>query len=240
MNKIKFIYSIIIFLTLMNFTFVIAQENQRELDSIVAIVNEGVVLRSQLNFQITNITKRAELQGLELPTRDIMEEQLLEQLIIEEIQLQRAGQIGIQISDQMLNGAISLIAEENNISFEELPALLTADGIDYGRYRSDLRNQLIFEQLRQIDVISRINVSEREMNQCFARLDDNIINISDYNLSHIQISVPESATTDQYNNARVIADNVIKELDNGADFGEMAITYSDSQTGIDRGLLGWR
>lgn len=240
MNKIKFIYSIIIFLTLMNFTFVIAQENQRELDSIVAIVNEGVVLRSQLNFQITNITKRAELQGLELPTRDIMEEQLLEQLIIEEIQLQRAGQIGIQVSDQMLNSAISLIAEENNISFEELPALLNADGINYGRYRSDLRSQLIFEQLRQIDVISRINVSEREMNQCFARLDDNIINISDYNLSHILISVPESATTDQYNNARVIADNVIKELDNGADFGEMAITYSDSQTGIDRGLLGWR
>ena len=240
MNKKLFIKSLIVFLALTNLNLISAQENQKILDSIVAVVNEGVVLRSQLDFQIENITTRAELQGLELPKKEIMEEQLLEQLIIEEIQLQRAGQIGIQISDQMLNGAISLIAEENNISFEELPAILTADGIDYGRYRSDLRNQLIFEQLRQIDVIARINVSERELNQCFAGLETNIVNNADYNLSHILISVPESATADQYNKAREIANNVIKELDNGADFGEMAITYSDSQTGIDRGSLGWR
>jgi peptidyl-prolyl cis-trans isomerase SurA len=154
--------------------------------------------------------------------------------------MQRANQIGIQISDQMLNGAITVIAEENDISFEELPSLLAADGIDYGRYRRDLRRQLIFEQLRQIDLIGRINVSQREINQCFAMLDSNVINNSDYNLSHILVSVPESATAEEYSKAQLVADNVIKELKSGADFGEMAITYSDSQTGIDRGLLGWR
>ena len=223
-----------------SFNSAAAQEELIELDSIAAIVNEGLVLKSQLDFQIQTITRRASVEGFQLPTRDIMEEQILEQLIVEEIQLQRAGQIGIQISDQMLNGAITMIAEENNIQFENLPAMLAADGIDYGRYRRDLRNQLILEQLRQIDVIGRINVSQRELNQCFESLDSNVINNSDYNLSHILISVPESATADEFRKAQVIADQVMTELDNGAEFGEMAITYSDSQTGIERGFLGWR
>ena len=144
-----------------SFNSAAAQEELIELDSIAAIVNEGLVLKSQLDFQIQTITRRASVEGFQLPARDIMEEQILEQLIVEEIQLQRAGQIGIQISDQMLNGAITMIAEENNIQFENLPAMLAADGIDYGRYRRDLRNQLILEQLRQIDVIGRINVSQR-------------------------------------------------------------------------------
>ena len=223
-----------------SFNSAVAQETTEELDSIAAIVNEGLVLRSQLDFQIQSITRRASIEGFQLPTKDVMEEQILEQLIVEEIQLQRASQIGIQISDQMLNGAISMIAEENNIQFENLPAMLAADGIDYGRYRRDLRNQLILEQLRQIDVVGRINVSQRELNQCFESLDDSLINNSDYNLSHILISVPESATAEEFKKAQLIADQVIIELDNGADFGEMAITYSDSQTGIQRGLLGWR
>ena len=223
-----------------SFNNAVAQENTEELDSIAAIVNEGLVLRSQLDFQIQSITRRASVEGFQLPARDIMEEQILEQLIVEEIQLQRAGQIGIQISDQMLNGAITMIAEENNIQFENLPAMLAADGIDYGRYRRDLRNQLILEQLRQIDVVGRINVSQRELNQCFESLDDSLINNSDYNLSHILISVPESATAEEFKKAQLIADQVIIELDNGADFGEMAITYSDSQTGMQRGLVGWR
>ena len=219
-----------------SFNSAAAQEELIELDSIAAIVNEGLVLKSQLDFQIQTITRRASVEGFQLPARDIMEEQILEQLIVEEIQLQRAGQIGIQISDQMLNGAITMIAEENNIQFENLPAMLAADGIDYGRYRRDLRNQLILEQLRQIDVIGRINVSQRELNQCFESLDSNVINNSDYNLSHILISVPESATADEFRKAQVIADQVMTELDNGAEFGEMAITYSDSQTGIERGF----
>lgn len=240
MNNKYLIKSLITILLLMNLSSIFAQENIKPLDSIIAIVNEGVVLRSQLDFQISNIKKRAEIEGLMLPTQEIMEEQILEQLIVEEIQLQRANQIGIQISDQMLNGAIAVIAEQNDISFEELPSLLAADGIDYGRYRSDLRQQLIFEQLRQIDVVGRINVSQRELNQCFNVLDSNVVNDSDYNLSHILVSVPESATAEEYSKAQLVADNVINELNNGADFGEMAITYSDSQTGVDRGLLGWR
>ena len=210
------------------------------LDSIVAVVDEGVVLESQLNTQIDIVRQRAEKDGFELPERKIIEEQILEQLILEEIQIQRAERIGIRISDQMLNGAISMIAEQNNTSFEKMPDMLARDDIDYGDFRRDLRKQLTLEQLRDIDVISRITASNRELNQCLEIVENNIVNDSEYNLSHILISVPESATADQYSKAENEAYEIIDQLRSGSSFNEMAITYSDSETGLDGGSLGWR
>ena len=210
------------------------------LDSIVAVVDEGVVLESQLNTQIDIVRQRAEKDGFELPERKIIEEQILEQLILEEIQLQRAERIGIRISDQMLNGAISMIAEQNNTSFEKMPDMLARDDIDYGDFRRDLRKQLTLEQLRDIDVISRITASNRELSQCLEIVENNIVNDSEYNLSHILISVPESATADQYSKAENEAYEIIDQLRSGSSFNEMAITYSDSETGLDGGSLGWR
>lgn len=210
------------------------------LDSIVAVVDEGVVLESQLNTQIAIVRQRAEKDGFELPERKIIEEQILEQLILEEIQIQRAERIGIRISDQMLNGAISMIAEQNNTSFEKMPDILARDDIDYGDFRRDLRKQLTLEQLRDIDVISRITASNRELNQCLEIVENNIVNDSEYNLSHILISVPESATADQYSKAENEAYEIIDQLRSGSSFNEMAITYSDSETGLDGGSLGWR
>ena len=210
------------------------------LDSIVAVVDEGVVLESQLNTQIAIVRQRAEKDGFELPERKIIEEQILEQLILEEIQFQRAERIGIRISDQMLNGAISMIAEQNNTSFEKMPDMLARDDIDYGDFRRDLRKQLTLEQLRDIDVISRITASNRELNQCLEIVENNIVNDSEYNLSHILISVPESATADQYSKAENEAYEIIDQLRSGSSFNEMAITYSDSETGLDGGSLGWR
>ena len=210
------------------------------LDSIVAVVDEGVVLESQLNTQIDIVRQRAEKDGFELPERKIIEEQILEQLILEEIQFQRAERIGIRISDQMLNGAISMIAEQNNTSFEKMPDMLARDDIDYGDFRRDLRKQLTLEQLRDIDVISRITASNRELSQCLEIVENNIVNDSEYNLSHILISVPESATADQYSKAENEAYEIIDQLRSGSSFNEMAITYSDSETGLDGGSLGWR
>ena len=210
------------------------------LDSIVAVVDEGVVLESQLNTQIDIVRQRAEKDGFELPERKIIEEQILEQLILEEIQLQRADRIGIRISDQMLNGAISMIAEQNNTSFEKMPDMLARDDIDYGDFRRDLRKQLTLEQLRDIDVISRISASNRELSQCLEIVESNIVNDSEYNLSHILISVSESATADEYSKAENEAYKIIDQLRSGSSFNEMAITYSDSETGLDGGSLGWR
>ncbi|MCH6550060.1 MAG: peptidylprolyl isomerase [Proteobacteria bacterium] len=210
------------------------------LDGIAAIVNDGVVLKSELHLQTETITKRAQDQNMQLPPPGILEEQVLESLIVKRIQLQRADRIGIQVSDQMLNQSIAAVAEQNGIAFEDMPRLLAEDDISYGVYRREMREQLILDQLRRIDVIGRISVAPREIDQCLADLEDNVVVNSEYNLSHILISVPESATADELAEAETEANYVYKQLQDGTDFAELAIRYSDSQTGLEGGSLGWR
>jgi peptidyl-prolyl cis-trans isomerase SurA len=210
------------------------------LDGVAAVVNEGVVLKSELQQQTVVIAARAREQGLQLPPPNVLEEQVLERLVLEQIQLQRAERVGIQISDQMLNSAIAQVAEENGIAFERLPEMLAQDGINYGEYRSEMRKQLILDQLRRIDVTGRISVAPREVQQCIADLEDNVVVNSEYNLSHILISVPQSATTEQFAAAETEARYVYQQLEEGADFGELAVRYSDSETGLEGGNLGWR
>lgn len=215
-------------------------ETGQFLDGVAAIVNEGVVLKSELNRQADLIIKRATDQGIELPPAHILMEQVLERLIVEEIQAQRADRIGIQISDQMLNTAITQIADQAGFSFAELPEILARDGVDYGEYRRDMRKQMILEQLRQIEVTGRISVSPREIQQCLEDIEDNVVVNSSYNLGHILISIPEAATADQIAEAEQEANVVYSRLEDGANFGQLAIRYSDSETGLEGGGLGWR
>jgi peptidyl-prolyl cis-trans isomerase SurA len=211
------------------------------LDGVAAIVNEGVVLKSQLREQTALLIERAGKADppLPLPPPDILREQLLERLILVEIQLQRANRIGLQISDQMLNQAIGRVAAQNGVAFEDMPVVLARDGIDYATFRRQLREEITLEQLRQIDVGRLIQVSPREIEQCVADLEGNVASNSDYNLSHILISIPESATADQIADAQAKADEVYGQLQNGANFGEMAVRYSDAQTALEGGTLGW-
>ena len=209
------------------------------LDGVVAIVNEGVVTKSELSHQIVTIEKRARDAEIQLPPADILQEQVLERLIVEEVQMQRADRVGIVISDQMLNGAIAQVASDNGTTIDKLPDLLLQDGILYADYRSELRKQLTMEQLRRIEVMGRIAVSKREIDQCLADVDDNVVVDSDYNLSHILISIPDSATGVQITEAEEEANMVYRQIQEGASFSEMAVRYSDSQTSLEGGVLGW-
>jgi len=183
-------------------TAVVAEELSETgqfLDGVAAIVNEGVVLKSQLREQTEMIIARAGKTNppMQLPPPNILREQLLERLIMTEIQLQRAGNIGLQVSDQMLNASIGRVAAQQGIAFEDMPAALAADGIGYATFRRELRDELTLDQLRRIDVGQRISVSPREIQQCIADLEGNVAINSDFNLSHILISMPESASTVQ-------------------------------------------
>jgi peptidyl-prolyl cis-trans isomerase SurA len=241
MRKIKYLPTSVL-LTLAA-TTVFAEELSETgefVDGLAAVVNEGVVLKSELARQQDLIIQHAVSQGMQLPPADVLQEQVLERLINEEIQMQRADRIGIQISDQILNQAIAEIARNAGFSFEEMPAILAKDGVEYAEYRRDTRRQLIIEQLKRIDVVQRISVSPREIEMCIADLDDNVVVNSDFNLSHILISVPEAATAEQYAEAEEEAQRVYAELIDGGGFGELAIRYSDSQTGLEGGSLGWR
>ncbi|NIV18669.1 MAG: molecular chaperone SurA [Woeseiaceae bacterium] len=211
------------------------------LDGIAAIVDDGVVLKSQLASETALIIERASQQDppIPLPPANVLREQVLERLIVKEIQLQRAARIGLQISDEMLNQAIGNIAQANGVAFEDMPELLAADGISYSEFRRDMRDELTLDQLRRIDVGQRISVSPREIEKCIADLEGNVAAESDYNLSHILISIPESATTQQVDEALEEAQDIYRQLQDGADFRELALRYSDAQTALEGGSLGW-
>jgi len=240
MLKIRSLYILLAIVPASGATAQELSETGEFLDGIAAVVNEGVVLKSELSRQTQIIAERARAQDLQLPPPSVLREQVLERLILEEIQLQRAERIGIQISDQMLNEAIARVAAENNIPFEQLPTLLEQDGVDYAEYRREMRRQLTLDQLRRIEVTGRISVAPREIEQCIADLEDNVVVNSEYNLSHILVSVPQSATSEQFDEAQTEAEYVYQQLEQGADFGEMAVRYSDSETGLEGGNLGWR
>jgi len=209
------------------------------LDGVAAIVNEGVVLKSQLNEQLETINERAAAQGMQLPPADVLQEQLLERLILAEIQLQRADRIGLNVADEMLNRAIANIAQENGVPFEDMPRLLAEDGIDYGEFRRQLREEITISNLRTIEVGDSINVSEREIEQCVADLEGNVVANSEYSLSHILFTMSEGASAAEVQEVEDLANQVYAQIQNGADFREMAVRYSAGPTALEGGALGW-
>lgn len=208
------------------------------LDGIAAIVNEGVVLRSQFNEQMNLILERAEKQGMQLPPAGVLEEQVLERLILSEIQLQRADRIGLQVSDAMLNNSIARIAAQNGVAFEDMPALLAKDGVNYTEFRRDLRDEITIEQLRRIEVGQSINVSDREIQQCIVDLETNVVVNSDWALSHILLPFGTSATAEEQDEVEQLANDIYAQLQDGADFRELAIRYSKGPTALEGGSLG--
>ena len=209
------------------------------LDGVAAIVNEGVVLKSQFEEQLSIIRDRAVQQDVPLPPADVLEEQVLERLILNEIQLQRAARIGLQVSDAMLNDSIRRLAEQNGISFEDMPALLAADGVNYVDFRRSLRDEITVEQLRRIEVGQSINVTEREIEQCIADLEGNVVVNSEYELSHIRLSFSENASAEEIREVEALANSIYQQLQEGADFRELAVRYSAGDTALEGGSLGW-
>lgn len=216
-------------------------ESGEFLDGIAAVVNEGVVLRSQFDRQIEVIKKRAADQEMQLPPEDILNEQILERLILTEIQMQRAGRIGLtdQISDQYINSSIQRIADQNGIRFEDMPALLAEDGIDYAEFREGLREELTLSELKNIEVMRSIRVSEREIQQCIIDLENNVVVNSDWELSHILLTIPESADASVTTAIQESADDIYARLQDSADFRELAARYSEGPTALEGGSLGW-
>ena len=211
------------------------------LDGVAAIVNDGVVLKSQFEKQLATIRQRAIDQDMQLPPEDVLREQILERLIVTEIQMQRAAQIGLveQISDQYINASIQRIADQNGASIEDMPAILAADGVDYAEFRESLREELTINELKGIEVMRSIRVSEREISQCIIDLETNVVVNSDWELSHILLSIPESADADVVSAIEQSANDIITRLQDDADFRELAARYSDGPTALEGGSLGW-
>jgi peptidyl-prolyl cis-trans isomerase SurA len=209
------------------------------LDRIAAVVNEGLVLKSDLDGQMDAVTKRLVEQKVEMPPKSVLRQQVLDRLILQEIQMQRAKHVGLTISDEQLNTALQDIAQRNKIPFDQLPTALAAQGVDYKLYRESMRKELTLSTLRQRDVIAHINVTPRELDQYLARQQTAAAN-DEFNVSHILLSLPEAATPKQLEEIARKAQDLASRASKGQDFGELAIANSNSQTALDGGQIGWR
>jgi peptidyl-prolyl cis-trans isomerase SurA len=210
------------------------------LDRVAATVNEGVVLSSELDEQMLVIGERMRDQKVELPPQNVLRRQVLDRLVLQELQMQRANRAGIKVSDETLNNALNDVAEQNKIKLADLPNALAAQGIDYAGYRDGLRKELAMQILRQRDVISRINVSPREIDQFLERQKKMPSETNEYNVSHILVAVPQAATPEQLDEAQKRADEVYQKATSGEDFARLAVAYSNAQTALEGGSLGWR
>jgi len=210
------------------------------LDGIVAVVNDGIVLRSSLDQQVATISERLEQQGQAQPPGNLLRQQVLERLVIQEVQMQRAERLGIQVPDEALNETLTEIAARNNIRFSDLPAALEAQGIDYARYREEVRREMTLNLLRQRDVYSRIYISPREIDQCVARRKASPEDDVEFELSHILVAVPASASPEQGEERVARAQGIYERARAGEDFSQLAISYSDAGTALEGGALGWR
>jgi peptidyl-prolyl cis-trans isomerase SurA len=209
------------------------------LDRIAAIVNDGVVLSSELDAEVAIVAERLQAQKLELPPQNVLRQQVLERLVVQEIEMQRANHAGIKVPDEALNNALQEVAQRNKLTLSQLPEALASQGIDYASYRDAMRKELTLTLLRQRDVLQHINVTSREIDQYLERQAKHPAD-NEYNISHILIAVPENATPEQLEQASKRAQDVDERAKSGEDFAKLAVSYSNSQTALDGGALGWR
>jgi len=211
-----------------------------ELDRVVAVVNDGVVLESELDAQVREVTQRLTSQNVSLPPEAVMRSQVLEQLVLEEIQAQRAERAGISVSDEQVNAALEDIARRQQVPFAQLPEKLAETGYVYADFRASLRREIQRELLRSRDVVQRINISPRELDQYLEKQQKSVSPNAEYNVSHILVAVAQDAAPADMLAARQKAQGLAARIANGESFSQLAVTFSDSQTALDGGSLGWR
>jgi peptidyl-prolyl cis-trans isomerase SurA len=207
------------------------------IDSIVALVEEDVILRSELDVAVAGIVDRVRATGEAMPPMHLLERQVLERLIIRELQVQRALQTGIRVSDADIDQALTALAQQNNMTVQQLRQVIEGDGEDFAEFRRNIGEEIMAERLRQRIVNSMDPVTDTEVDILLASED---LAGGEYNLSHILISLPEGSTPQQIAEAQAKADDLRQRLGEGLDFASAAISYSDSQEALEGGLVGWR
>lgn len=216
-----------------------AAAQAQPVDRIAAVVNDDVILRSELDRAIANI--RAQYAGKEnlLPPENVLERQVLERLILTRLQIQRATDAGITVSDEELERAVQAVAQQNGMSVDQLRARLAQEGIDFPSFRNNLRDEIVTQKLRQGFAQGRINVSEAEVDAALATAAATAS--QQFHLAHILVAVPDGATPEQLATAEKKINGVKGLIDRGEmSFAAAAVRYSDSPNALEGGDLGWR
>ncbi|HYW91734.1 MAG TPA: peptidylprolyl isomerase [Gammaproteobacteria bacterium] len=212
----------------------------RMLDRIVAVVNNGVILQSELAQRTQEARQQLRQQGTQLPPQDVLRHQVLEHIIMQKVQLQQADNTGIRVSDDQVNSALKHIAQSNGMTLDQFSQAVQSQGMSFAQFRQQIRDQLIIRKLHQRDVASQITVTKREVDHYLSQHPDQGGSRIQYHIRHILIALPEGATAAQILAKRKKAEEVVKKLRNGANFAQEALRVSDGQQALKGGDLGWR
>lgn len=209
-------------------------------NSIVAVVNDDIIMSSELDNATRAIVKQLNDKGTAIPDKAVLDKEVLDKLVMESLQLQLATVNGITIDDSQLNSEIKDLAEKNGVSLTEFRNILERDGYSYQDFREDMRKQLTIMQVRRQMVASQIKVNDQEIDNLLATLKTSGNSGVEYNVGDILIAIPEAASPDQVQATEARANDTLRRLRSGADFAEVAIVESDSQTALEGGDIGWR
>lgn len=210
------------------------------LDRMVAVVEDDVILESELNLEVATIIQRMQASKAQLPPEAMLRKQVLEKLIMDKLQRLMAEKAGITVSEEMLTTSALEIAERNHLSLEQFRAELQNQGMSYKAFLDNMRNEIIINQLRGRELGGRIKVTDREVDHYLeteGKVGSEDIN---YRLGHILVAVREGASATDIKKAQAKVDQVLEKLREGQDFGKLAMSYSDDANALKGGDLGWR
>lgn len=211
------------------------------LDRIVAVVNDDVILDTELEEKIKGIAERLRANNTPLPPENVIKRQVLERMIVDRLQLQLAERGGIRVDEETLRMAVKDIAQRNNMDVDQFRAQLKEQGMSYTQFVDNLRGEIAVSRLRASQVNAQVKVTEREIDNFLAiQTDLPADKTSEYRLGHILISTPQSASSAQIQAAKAKAEKLIKDLRSGFDFQQAAVSLSDNQHALNGGDLGWR
>ncbi|OUS41070.1 molecular chaperone SurA [Oleispira antarctica] len=208
-----------------------------EIDRISAIVDDSIIMKSELDARINTVKRQMAGQ---LPPDDILKEQVLERLILESIQLQMADRGGVQVSDQQLTDTVKRIAKQNGMTIEQFSQALKKDGLSYREAVEQIRTEMLISRVQKFQVNNRVKISEQDVDYFLASKAGKMASEEEYRISHILISIPSQASPEAIKKAAKKANDVIAHIRLGQDFGQQAIANSNGRNALKGGDLGWR
>jgi peptidyl-prolyl cis-trans isomerase SurA len=217
------------------------QQQVGDIDSVVAVVNDDVITRNELDDRMHEVVRQLQRQNTPLPAMDVLQKQILERMITDMLERQYASENGVRVDDTQLNLAITRIAQQNNFpSLDAFRAKLEADRVDYKKFREEIRTEIISTRLRKREVESKIVISDREVDDYLANKARIGSEGEEFHLAHILVVVPEQASAAKIQAARERAEQALSKLNGGADFAQVAASISDAKDALKGGDLGWR
>ncbi|HET9836543.1 MAG TPA: peptidylprolyl isomerase [Rhodanobacteraceae bacterium] len=211
-------------------------QQDASLDRIVAVVNDGVVLQSELDRAMASVQQQYASHPEQLPPHDVLQKQVLERLVMNKLQVQRAQDNGIRVSDDDLDAAVAAVAKQNNMSVPQLQQAMQQQNLDYTAFRENLREQLLVQRLRQQVMQSSAQVSEAEIDNMLA---NPAFKAGEVHLAHIDVSLPDGADAAAIADGQAKAGKIESDLQAGKDFATEAISSSNAPDALEGGDLGW-